>query len=75
MKMPQGWDVKASVKTHTKIEGKINMGAEVVGHGLCPECRQPLQEAVAGEHKVWACAKDRIALPMPNEGPNENAVS
>lgn len=64
MKMPQGWNVEASAAT--KVEAKIDMSADVVGKGLCPECRQPMQRAYVDGTPVWSCVRDRVALPVEN---------
>ena len=64
-KFPQAW-VKAS--TGKKVESRIDMSAEVVGSGNCPECKKPMQEVSINGTKMWACASDRITIPLPNEG-------
>lgn len=36
--------------------------------GICPKCRQPMGRAViADSAQVFYCAKDRVALPLPNQ--------
>jgi hypothetical protein len=65
-KFPRAW-VAANAAVQRKLEAKIDMSAEVAGKGLCPDCKKPMTEAYAGEHKVWACAADRIVLPFPDE--------
>jgi hypothetical protein len=72
MKMPQGWDtptqVTATATTEkTEVQAKIDMSAEVVGKGLCAECKQPMVKAHVGGTPVWTCVKDRIALPVEND--------
>lgn len=76
MKLPQDWIAAGTPVTATasaKVTARINMSADVVGRGLCPECRKPMQVVTAGAHKVWACTADRVALPLPNEMLDEQA--
>jgi hypothetical protein len=64
-------DLKQIKNTSTKIEAggtpvkaRIDMGEQVAGAGLCPECRQPTIGPVhCNGHVVRWCATDRIALP------------
>jgi len=65
MKYPEKW-LTAGVKPVKEVTARIDMSPEVAGKGLCPECKQPMTIAVAGGVRVWACANDRIALPLPN---------
>ena len=58
-------------KPETKIEARIDMSAEVAGIGKCPECRQPMQVVTSGASRMWACANDRITIPLP-DGYKEN---
>ncbi len=48
------------------VSARVDMSAEVVGRGLCPECKKPMAVVMAGEAKVWACAADRISIPVPD---------
>jgi hypothetical protein len=54
------------LKSATEVSARIDMSAEVVGKGLCPECKQPMIKATAGANPVWTCVKDRITLPIEN---------
>jgi hypothetical protein len=63
-KLPQAW-VTAGVK-ETKVEARIDMSAEIAGMGKCPECKKPMVVAKAGNATVWACANDRISIPVPD---------
>ncbi len=69
MKFPNAWAVtaKAEKAEPKKLESRIDMSAEVAGQGLCPECKVPMEEVYAGGRPMWACAKDRITLPRPND--------
>jgi hypothetical protein len=53
-------------QTQKKIEARINMSAEVVGAGKCPECQKPMQIVKAGGSRMWICVDHRITLPLPN---------
>jgi len=50
----------------------LTMSAEVVGRGNCPECRQPMQVVTVAGTKMWACAADRITIPMPNDNETQS---
>lgn len=65
--MPNAWSKQIVASTETIVEAKLDMGADVAGAGLCPECRTPMVEAYAGGNKVLMCASDRIAIPCANE--------
>ena len=71
MKYPSAWLVTAKKEPEAKkIESRIDMSADVAGQGLCPECKVPMEEVYAGGNPMWACAKDRITLPRPNDQQN-----
>ncbi len=73
MKLPSAW-VAASFgapavepKTDKKeVTARIDMSAEVVGRGLCPECKHPMIRTIADGVPVMACVADRISLPIEN---------
>jgi hypothetical protein len=56
----------ASIAETSRIDAKISMSEEIAGKGLCPECKLPMIEAVAGNSLSWVCVADRISLPKPN---------
>lgn len=65
MRMPQGWVSPAEKKvTATKVEARIDMGAEVAGAGLCPDCRKPMQPITAGPVETLTCMPCRISIPV-----------
>jgi hypothetical protein len=64
MKMPNQWSAE---KKPTQVNARLDMSAEVLGKGLCPECKNPMKRAMAGEIPVMVCAADRIALPLEND--------
>jgi len=61
--IPENEDDKTS---ENKVTARVNMSAEVAGAGLCPECRTPMKVTSTASGKMWTCATDRIAIPMPN---------
>jgi hypothetical protein len=65
MKVPAAW-LTAGVKKETKVESKIDMSADVAGMGKCPECKQQMEIVSSNGSKVWACAHDRISIPVPD---------
>jgi len=72
MKFPSAW-TKSGTKviakptdTSTPVVARIDMSADVVGKGNCPECRRPMQEVIVNNTKMWACDADRITIPMAN---------
>lgn len=68
MKMPQDWNAAGTkITAGTQVEAKIDMSADVVGKGLCPECKKPMVKAFVGTHQAWTCVADRVALPVENE--------
>lgn len=58
-------DLKA-LMADRKVTARIDMSADIAGKGLCPECKKPMEVVTAGTSKVWACAADRISIPVPN---------
>lgn len=47
---------------------RLNMGPEVAGAGLCPDCRTPMTGPVlANSHTCKVCMPCRIVLPYSNE--------
>ena len=54
----------AAVEAKSKVTAKIDMSADVLGKGLCPDCRRPMARAFAADHEVYVCDSDRIALPV-----------
>ena len=67
-KLPKVW-VAANTNggsTPTTVTSKIDMSAEVAGSGKCPECKKPMEIIISGNSRVWACAHDRISLPLPD---------
>lgn len=70
-KLPQAW-IMAGLKGKEKVEARIDMSADVVGRGNCPECRQPMQVVTVAGTKMWACAADRITIPMPNDNETQS---
>lgn len=79
MKTPAAWNESPKAKvasivvsdtvlgTGTKIKARIDMGPEVAGKGLCPECKTPMVRGEVGGNPGLICVKDRIALPLPDE--------
>lgn len=59
-------DNEGGAKAATPVTARIDMSAEVAGRGMCPECKKPMTVVVSGTSKMWACAADRISLPVPN---------
>lgn len=68
-KMPQAWlEASQKVEAGTEVSaGHLDMSAEVAGAGLCPECREPMVEALADNIPVLVCEPDNIALPLKDE--------
>jgi hypothetical protein len=66
MKLPQAF-IEAGNKQKTKLAARIDMSAEVIDNGLCPECRTPMITSHANGIPVLICEKDRIALPIKDE--------
>jgi len=56
----------AAPKEEVKVHARIDMSAEVAGAGLCPECRQPMQQSIANGIPVLICLEHRIAIPTPD---------
>lgn len=50
-----------------QLKARIDMGPEVAGKGLCPECKTPMVRGEVGGNPGLICVKDRIALPLPDE--------
>ena len=66
MKIPSAWKLAASAG-EKKVEARIDMSADVAGKGKCPECKQQMEVVEASGSLMWACAKDRITIPLPND--------
>lgn len=49
--------------TKTNLTARIDMGADVAGKGLCPDCRKPMTASIANGHAGLVCHEDRIFLP------------
>ena len=69
-KFPSSWITanvsKVPAEKPTEVKARIDMSAEIAGAGKCPECKKDMEVVTAGGRKVWACAADRITLPVPN---------
>ena len=63
VKVPKAW-ISASTK---KVVARVDMSADVAGQGKCPECKKPMELVEGSMGKLWACAHDRISLPVPDE--------
>ena len=63
MKTPQAWKLAASSKGKP-VTARINMGAETVDEGKCPECGQVMERVNDGDHEVLCCLPDRIVIPI-----------
>lgn len=70
MKLPKAWTddnkyVRPSPVTACKsqVKAKIDMSEEVVGRGLCPECKQPMKPCIVNGFPALFCLEDRIVLP------------
>lgn len=63
--IPKAWIHAGTAKK--EVTSRIDMSAEVAGRGLCPECKKPMTVAMVGASKMWACAADRITLPLPDD--------
>lgn len=76
MKFPSAWSTTPFAVTAKaepkKVESKINMSDEVAGQGKCPECKRPMEVVYAGGTPMWACAADRITIPLPNGHENQS---
>jgi hypothetical protein len=59
-------DLDKFIDKSEKVEARINMSAEIAGKGLCPECNNPMKIVGTASGKMWTCAADRIALPLPD---------
>jgi tRNA(Ile2) C34 agmatinyltransferase TiaS len=35
-------------------------------HGVCPSCRNPMEQAISNGIQVFTCLKCRAALPVPD---------
>lgn len=64
-KFPSAWNLTAKTKP-TQVEARIDMSADVAGLGKCPECKRPMEIVTAAGSRMWACAADRITIPVPN---------
>lgn len=65
LKMPTSWSAKASAtEIKTEVKAKLEMGADVAGLGLCPDCQVPMERVMHGENEVAVCVADRIVLPL-----------
>lgn len=49
-----------------KVHARIDMSDDVVGNGLCPECRKPMERSHANGFPVLTCDTHRIAIPIPD---------
>jgi hypothetical protein len=69
MKLPQAWTNagQQSAVTANKVEARVDMSADVAGKGKCPVCQRPMEDVVISGSRMWACASDRITLPIPDE--------
>ncbi len=56
-----------------KVVARIDMGSEIAGAGLCPECRRPMELSNANGIPVLTCDVHRIALPCPNQEQGSSA--
>lgn len=69
-KFPKSWiAANAAIERSKPVTARIDMSAEVAGMGNCPECKKPMEIVASGGTKVWACAHDRITLPLPDGYP------
>jgi hypothetical protein len=50
----------------SKVEGRIDMSADVAGAGLCPECHKPMERSHANGIPILTCDEHRIAIPVPD---------
>ena len=66
MEQIESGDLEAMSKNKKDVNAALDMSADVAGKGMCPECKNPMQILTAGNAKVWACAHDRITLPLPD---------
>lgn len=65
MKMPRQWLAAASSK---KVEGRINMGADTLGAGLCPACKTKMEgPAYCASIPMQMCWDCRVAMPYPDQ--------
>ena len=66
LKVPSGWTAKPITASTEKseVKAKLEMGADVAGVGLCPECKTPMERVMHGEVEVAICTADRIVLPL-----------
>jgi len=57
---------KVQAAAAKKVEGRIDMSADVAGAGLCPECHRPMERSHANGFPVLTCDEHRIAIPIPD---------
>lgn len=74
MKMPSAWinagkPQQTKATAATKVEARIDMGEDVAGKGLCPDCKRPMQVMTAGPIETNTCMECRISLPLPDDLP------
>lgn len=68
MQMPGSWSNSTeSTKANTPVSARVDMSADVAGKGLCPVCKQPMEEGFADGQPVRFCREDLVTLPLSNE--------
>ena len=74
MKLPREWTMSQVNKKRKTIEAskshvnaRIDMGEDVAGKGLCPECREEMQPVLANGIPCVCCMNCRIVLPQKSE--------
>lgn len=63
-RLPSAW---LTAGTKKKVTARVDMSAEVAGKGNCPECKKPMSIVQGSSGRLWACAHDRISLPIPDD--------
>lgn len=63
---------KNHVISTSKIEARIDMSEGVAGAGLCPDCKRPMERAMANGIDTYVCHSDRISIPVPDAASAED---
>lgn len=72
---PAPVNATSTAPTGTRVEASLDMSAETIGEGLCPECKKPMEKVMLNGNEVYVCMADRITLPIKDEeNPSEPAA-
>ena len=61
----------ASASKPLSVEASLDMGADTVAQGLCPECKKPMEIVTINGEEVYVCMSDRITLPIKDDPAGE----